>query len=146
MKWWLGKDDEWTFDRIIEYLKNYEVVHVGTDSKYYSQGTKFATAIAVYQNPCVTYWYTKEKHPAMTREITHRLWTEVEKSIEIALSIKAALPDIKIVVHCDINSDEQFPSSTLNQSAYGYVTGCGFEYKNKPGAWCATGCADYHTR
>jgi len=146
MKWWLADEDEWSFEKIINYLKNYEVVYVGSDSKFYSQGTKFATAIAVYQNPCVTYWYTKEKQPRMTREIKHRLWTEVEKSIEVAWKIRQELPDIKIVVHCDINSDERFPSSTLNQSAFGYVTGCGFEYKNKPGAWCATGCADYHTR
>ena len=146
MKWWLAKNEEWHFEKIIAYLQNYTEVHVGTDSKYYAQGTKFATAIAVYQNPCVTYWYTKERQPAMTREITRRLWTEVEKSIEIALLIRSKLPNIKIVVHCDINSDAQFPSSTLNQSAYGYITGCGFEYKNKPGAWCATGCADYHTR
>ena len=131
MKWWLGKNEEWCFAQIIDYLSNYNEVHVGTDSKYYSQGTKFATAIAVYQNPCVTYWYTKERMPQMTREITHRLWTEVEKSITIGLSIKEQLPDIKIIIHCDINSDENFPSSTLNQSAYGYVTGCGFEYKNK---------------
>ena len=146
MKWWLADDDEWSFDKIIRYLENYDTVHVGSDSKYYSQGTKFATAIAVYQNPCVTYWYTKEKQARMPREIKHRLWTEVEKSIMIAWKIRENLPDIKIIVHCDINSDDKFPSSTLNQSAFGYVTGCGFEYKNKPGAWCATGCADYHTR
>ena len=146
MKWWLEENEQWEFEKILEYLKNYDTVHVGSDSKYYSQGTKFATAIAVYQNPCVTYWYTKEKQQYMTREIRHRLWTEVEKSIAIAWKIRDKLPNIKIVIHCDINSDDQFPSSVLNQSAFGYVTGCGFEYKNKPGAWCATGCADYHTR
>ena len=146
MKWWLDESEEWEFEKILEYLKNYDTVHVGSDSKYYSQGTKFATAIAVYQNPCVTYWYTKEKQKFMTREIRHRLWTEVEKSIAIAWKIRDKLPNIKIIIHCDINSDDQFPSSVLNQSAFGYVTGCGFEYKNKPGAWCATGCADYHTR
>ena len=47
MKWWLADDDEWSFEKIIKYLKNYDTVHVGSDSKYYSQGTKFATAIAV---------------------------------------------------------------------------------------------------
>ena len=146
MKWWLDEDDEWGWDRIIEYIKRYEEVHVGTDSKYYSHGTKFATAIAVYQNPCVTYWYAKERSNDVPREIRYRLWTEVEKSLEVAWKIRERLPDIRIVVHCDINSDERFPSSSLNQSASGYVTGSGFEYRNKPRAWCATGCADYHTR
>jgi len=145
-KWFLADEGEWSFDKIIQYVSKYDTVYVGSDSKFYSSGTKFATAIAVYQNPCVTYWYTKEKQLAMTREISHRLWTEVEKSIAIAWKIKEKLPEIKIIVHCDINSDEKWPSSTLNASASGYVTGCGFEYKNKPGAWCATGCADYHTR
>tara|TARA_X000000950_G_scaffold265540_1_gene339937 strand:+ start:864 stop:1304 length:441 start_codon:yes stop_codon:yes gene_type:complete len=146
MQWWLEEDDEWTFEKIIEYVSSYEEVHVGCDSKFYSHGTKFATAIAVYQNPCVTYWYSKERSATTPREIRYRLWTEVEKALVVAWKIRESLPDIRIVVHCDINSDERFPSSTLNASASGYVTGCGFEYRNKPGAWCATGCADYHTR
>tara|TARA_Y100000592_G_scaffold65996_1_gene102621 strand:- start:3839 stop:4279 length:441 start_codon:yes stop_codon:yes gene_type:complete len=146
MRWWLEKDEEWDFSKIISYIKDFDTVHVGCDSKYYSSATRFAIAIAVYRNPCVTYWYTKHKDPHMTREIPHRLWTEVEKAMEVARMIREKLPNIKIEVHCDINSDEQFPSSKLNQSAMGYVTGCGFAYKNKPHAWCATGCADTHTR
>ena len=146
MRWWLDKDDEWAFDDIIDYVKDYDTVHVGCDSKYYSSSTRFALAIAVYQNPCVTYWYTKHRDPDMTRDIPRRLWAEVEKAMSIASMIRAKLPSINIEVHCDINSDKAFPSSTLNQSAMGYVTGCGFTYRNKPGAWCATGCADSHTR
>ena len=146
MRWWLEKNDEWSFDEIIEYVKDYDTVHVGCDSKYYSSSTKFASAIAVYQNPCVTYWYTKERDPNMTREIPRRLWSEVEKAMAIAMKIREKLPDIRIEVHCDINSDTAYPSSTLNQSARGYISGCGFVYRNKPGAWCATGCADFHTR
>ena len=69
-----------------------------------------------------------------------------EKAIEVARMIREELPDIKIEVHCDINSDEKFPSSRLNQSARGYVDGCGFVYKSKPNAWAASGCADTHTR
>ena len=146
LKWWLADDEEWTFDQIINYLKKYDTVYIGCDSKYYSTATKFATAIAVYQNPCVTYWFAKEKDFGMSREIPHRLWAEVEKSIQIAHLIRKELPNINIEIHCDINSDEKYPSSKLNASAQGYITGCGFGYKNKPGAWCATGCADYHTR
>ena len=81
MKWWLADEDEWDFEKIISYLKNYDTVHVGCDSKYYSHGTKFATAIAVYQNPCVTYWYSKEKSQSMTREIRHRLWKESKRLV-----------------------------------------------------------------
>lgn len=146
MRWWLEQDEEWSFDRIIEYVSDFDTVYVGCDSKYYSSSTKFAIAIGVYHNPCVTYWYTKHKDPTMSREIPHRLWTEVEKAMEIAQKIRDKLPHIEIEVHCDINSDDKFPSSKLNNSARGYITGCGFVYKNKPDAWCATGCADTHTR
>jgi predicted RNase H-related nuclease YkuK (DUF458 family) len=146
MKWWLEDEGEWSFDQIINYVKNYDEVHVGCDSKYYSHGTRFAIAIGVYQNPCVTYWYTKVIDKTTSREINHRLWQEVEKAIQVALQIQEKLPNKKIVVHCDINSDDRFPSSSLDQSAMGYVTGCGFEYRNKPHAWCASGCADHHTR
>ncbi len=146
MRWWLDNDNEWSFNEIIEYVKDFDTVYVGCDSKYYSSSTRFAIAIAVYHNPCVTYWYSKERDPTMTREIPHRLWSEVEKAMEVAQQIRDKLPNITIEVHCDINSDDQFPSSRLNASAMGFVTGCGFTYKNKPGAWCATGCADSHTR
>lgn len=146
MRWWLDEDDEWSFDRVIEFVANFDTVYVGTDSKYHTQGTKFATAIGVYRNPCVTYWHSKEISYSMTQQIKHRLWTEVEKSLEIAWKIRERLPNITIEVHCDINSDTKFPSSTLDSAAMGYVTGCGFVYKNKPGSWCATSCADYHTR
>ena len=146
MQWWLEENEEWTFDNVLEYLKDYDEIHVGCDSKYYSQGTKFAIAIGVYQNPCVTYWYTKSRNKDVSRDIRYRLWLEVEKAIEVAMKIQKKYPEKSIVVHCDINSDERFPSSCLNQSAQGYVTGCGFEYRNKPHAWCASGCADHHTR
>jgi len=146
MRWWLEDDDEWNFEDIIEYVKDFDTVYVGCDSKYYSSSTKFAIAIGVYHRPCVTYWYAKHKDPKMTREIRRRLWAEVEKAVEVAWKIREKLPFINIEIHCDINSDDQFPSSKLNQSACGYVTGCGFSYKSKPDAWCATGCADTHTR
>jgi len=146
MRWWLDEENEWNFEDIIQYVKDFDTVYVGCDSKYYSSSTRFAVAIAVYHNPCVTYWYSKQRDANMTKEIPHRLWTEVEKSMEIATKIREKLPDIKIEVHCDINSDDKFPSSKLNQSAMGYVSGCGFVYKSKPYAWCATGCADTHTR
>ena len=146
MKWWLDENDEWTFEDIVDYLKDFDTVYVGCDSKYYSHSTKFAIAIAVYRNPCVTYWYSKHRDRKMSREIPYRLWAEVEKAMAIAQEIRDRLPTINIEVHCDINSDEQFPSSKLNASARGYVSGCGFVYKNKPNAWCATGCADGHTR
>ena len=146
MRWWLEENEEWAFKDIIEYIKEFDTVYVGCDSKYYSSTTKFAIAIAVYRNPCVTYWYAKQRDSKMTREIPHRLWTEVEKAMAVASKIRENLPFINIEVHCDINSDEKFPSSRLNHSARGYGTGCGFEYKSKPNAWCATVCADTHTR
>ena len=146
MRWWLEEGNEWTFDDIVDFVKDFDTVYVGCDSKYYSSSTRFAIAIAVYRNPCVTYWYTKERDPDMSRAIPHRLWSEVEKAMAVASMLRERLPNIHIEVHCDINSDESYPSSKLNQSAKGYVSGCGYTYKNKPGAWCATGCADSHTR
>ena len=146
MKWWLDNNNEWTFENIIEYIKDFDTVYVGCDSKYYSNSTKFATAIAIYRNPCVTYWYTKEKDRKMSRDIPYRLWAEVEKAISVANMIRDKLPNIDIEIHCDINSDSRFPSNRLDNSAHGYVSGYGYTYKNKPGAWCATGCADSHTR
>jgi len=146
MRWYLDEDNEWSFKKIIDFVKDFDTVYVGCDSKYYSKGTRFATAIAVYRNPCVTYWYSKEIDRQVSREIPYRLWSEVEKAMEVAHMIRAELPNVNIEVHCDINSDSKFPSSRLNRSAQGYVNGCGYTYKNKPSAWCASGCADSHTR
>mgnify|MGYP001408671807 CR=1 FL=1 len=87
MKWWLDDNDEWTFEDIVDYLKDFDTVYVGCDSKYYSHSTKFAIAIAVYRNPCVTYWYSKHRDHKMSREIPYRLWAEVEKAMAIAQKI-----------------------------------------------------------
>ena len=92
--WWLEKDDERSLDKIINYVKHYDTVHVGCDSKYYSKGTKFAIAIGVYQNPCVTYWYSKSIDRSMKRDIKMRLMSEVEKAIEVAWKIREKLPNI----------------------------------------------------
>jgi predicted RNase H-related nuclease YkuK (DUF458 family) len=146
MRWWLEEGDEWDFEDIIKYVKDFDTIYVGCDSKYYSSSTRFAVAIAVYHNPCVTYWYSMYRDPDMVRDIPRRVWSEVEKAMEIARMIREKLPTVSIEVHCDINSDSQYPSSCLNQSAKGYISGFGFVYKAKPNAWCASQCADTHTR
>ena len=146
MGWWLSKEDEWSFEKIIEYLRNHDVVYVGSDSKYFSSHVRYASAIAVYRNPGVTYWYTSKRAYGVPGDISTRIWTEVNDSMELAWKIQEILPGIQVVVHCDINSDPRFASYRFNQPVRGYVTGCGFSYVNKPAAWCASGCADNHTK
>ena len=146
MRWWLNEGDEWSFDKIIEFVKDFDVVYIGSDSKYFSSCVRYASAIAVYRNPGVTYWYTSKREYNVPGDIRTRIWSEVNDSMSLAWKIQKALPNIKIEVHCDINSDERFASNRFDQQARGYVTGCGFSYINKPYAWCASGCADNHTK
>ena len=68
MRWWLEEQEEWNFEDIIAYVEKFDTVYVGCDSKYYASATRFAIAIAVYHNPCVTYWYTKTRDPHMTEK------------------------------------------------------------------------------
>lgn len=144
--WYLDPDDQWSLEKIVDYCEPFDTIHVGCDSKFYSGGTRFALAIAIYLNPCVTYWHATWNDKNMRRDIKYRIWEEVELSIALGFKLQELMPTKKISIHCDINADSRFPSHSLNTSAKGYVEGCGFEYKNKPGSWCATGCADYHTR
>lgn len=143
---WKLNDRLYTSDELLEILKAHETVIVGSDSKYFSQFVKYASVICVFSNPGITYWYQVDKEKNKPGDIRTRIWTEVQKSVDIALWLQDCLPTTTITVHCDINSDPRFASNRFQAEAMGYVTGCGFKYVGKPDSWAASGAADWHTK
>tara|TARA_B100001250_G_C19637692_1_gene716754 strand:- start:156 stop:599 length:444 start_codon:yes stop_codon:yes gene_type:complete len=143
---WKRDGVEYTSLEILDILSGHDEVYIGSDSKYFRQFVKYATVICVNLNPGITYWYCSSSERNVAGDIRTRITTEVNKSMDVALWISEHMKDIKISVHCDINSDPRFASNRFHVGARGYITGCGFEYVSKPDSWAASGCADWHTK
>lgn len=132
-----------------EYCKNHGNIEVmvGTDSQNKGTKTTYSTIIAMYDRGdgdhghgahCVfKRWNTPREKVRATR-----LLKEVEESINIAESLRAAGICVKYV-DIDINPNPKFKSSEVYTAAYGWVTGAGFECRYKTLGPLITTLADY---
>jgi predicted RNase H-related nuclease YkuK (DUF458 family) len=78
--------------------------------------------------------------------MVQRLTEEVSKSIEIGMAIGEQVPNVKLELHLDINSDRRQTSAKMLDSMTGWVKAIGFDYKVKPYAWASSTIADIHTK
>ena len=143
---WKRGSEEFNLNDLVDLLKNCKSITIGSDSKYFRHYTRYSTVICAIIDSGTTYWHRDTREYNMAGDIYTRIWAEVDRSMEIAFQVRDILPDIDIVVHCDINSDPRFGSHRFYDNAKGYVTGCGFEYVAKPYSWAASGVADWHTK
>ena len=147
MEIWYRDGIKYTIEDLAQILQKYDKVIIGSDSKYYRKYVKYATVVCVHTiESGVTYWYSKSKRYNVKGDIQTRIWTEVNLSMDIALSLQEYMPLGSIEVHCDINSNPKYASNRFNVGASGYVIGCGFNYKCKPDAWAASDVADWYTK
>ncbi len=117
-------------------------LHIGTDSQNYSKHTVYVTTVVfrfVKQGAHVI--YKKDRVPKITN-IWTRLWSELERSTNLALYLKN---DCGIDVHqidLDYNDNPRYASYKLKKAAVGYVESLGFSAKTKPNLLMATGAAN----
>lgn len=121
------------------------VVHIGTDAQKHGKRMDFVTAVVVL-NPGKggRVFYTKSKNPNI-HSLQHKLFTEVGLSLEIAIALCEAVPELqdRIEVHVDANTNLRHDSANFHQSLAGMVVGHGFKAVLKPDAWCASHVADH---
>lgn len=143
---------------IIEYVKEYLKTHdnidviVGTDSQVHGSKTTFCTVIGLYDHGdgdyghgihCISKkWYTS-KYPKEQR--INRLLKEVEESINIAKVLRDNGIKIKYI-DMDISPNPKHKSSEAHPAASGWVTGEGFEYRDKSHGACVTRFADFQVK
>jgi hypothetical protein len=142
-------------DYISEYLKrdgDFQLF-IGTDSQRIRKRNVvlYAKVICIYnvgKGAHVIYSKTKRSD---VRDISTRLWWEIEYSMEIANylrenSEKVLLDEKLTSIHVDISPKLENKSNSIFQAAVGYIKGMGFICKTKPDAIAASYAADLIVR
>jgi predicted RNase H-related nuclease YkuK (DUF458 family) len=143
---------------IVEYVKNYVKTHsnidviVGTDSQVDHSKTVFSTVVAMYDRGdgehghgahCISKRWFLPKYRKEQR--IDRLLKETEESINIAKALRENGVKIKYI-DIDISPNPKHKSSEAYPAAYGWVTGEGFECRDKSQGPCVTRYADWQVK
>jgi len=127
-------------------------IYIGSDSskvrlnkKSNKWEVRYVTAFILHLDSCkggkVLYNSHRESY---RRKISMkaRLLTEVQYSVEMALSIIDCIGSRNFEVHLDINDDPNAGSSVAVKEAVGWIVGMGFNYQIKPNSFVASFVAD----
>ena len=119
------------------------VLYIGTDSQQHGDVTRFTSVIVSHEpGKGGVYAYIKYKTNRI-QALRQRLLTEAWESVALAMLVaKTAHPDIRMVVHLDVNKSTRFKSGQYMRELVGMVTAQGFGVEVKPGAWAASRLAD----
>jgi len=117
-------------------------IYIGSDSQNEGSMTTYATAVVLHWgNRGANALYHKETRPIVSNMFT-RLWSEVERSIEVAEYMKAhGIPHIHYI-DLDLNTDPLYLSNVILKAAIGYVESMGYVARTKPLAPAASHCAN----
>tara|TARA_B100000424_G_C22853980_1_gene455315 strand:- start:83 stop:532 length:450 start_codon:yes stop_codon:yes gene_type:complete len=131
--------------KIDHFLKKGYSIFVGTDSKVYSDCTKFVTIVGLRntqtKNGVVVYRTTEKITKFLS--LHDRLFSEVMKSINTAQEIKEKY-EVTCSIHIDVNPDENYKSNKFYDELTGLVKGCDFPVAAKHNSWAAD-IADMYT-
>lgn len=125
-------------------LENKYTLHVGTDSKQYSQRTIIVTTICFREKGHGVIVFYQKREIGNFSSISNRLIHETIVSLECAEMIRK-LFYVFPTVHLDINPIESTKSSRMLSTTVGMVEGMGYRAIVKPDAWAAD-IADMFTR
>ena len=142
---------------LIPYIQKYLLentdteLFIGCDSQNHGRSTSYATVIVLHnkgRGGHVLYSQDSTPRAKMGRQSSKtevefpRLWSEVERSIEIAEYLKSNNIKHPAFIDIDLNPDPQFKSNQALVAALGYVTSLGYSVRCKPEAVSATYVAD----
>ena len=153
MQPWLDADgNEILFDSILsvvsKYVKKGGKVYIGADSMLKTTVCTFACVIALHDKNQDVYMYFFKKHRENNptyKDLTKKINTEVELSINTAWKVHEALPGADIEIHVDIGSKKRNKTRYLVDPITGWIKGSGFSCQIKPFSW-ASALADGHTK
>lgn len=139
---------------------NHIKVVLGTDSQKKRKGVNFSTVILleiktlfedkhdiieVGRGAMVMY-----KNTFMERKfsLNEKMIKEVQMTVELAYDLLPLIDELKcdLELHADINSDPKAKSHASLNTAMGWLSGPGCEWKIKPDAYCASHTADKYCR
>lgn len=125
-------------------------VYVGADSQPFTEGTYIVVAVCLvttnktYHARCF-YKPLALREPFM--ELYTRVYAEMDSSVSEALRIREAIPNLKLVIHLDVNSKPRGYTYRWSSGLVSIVKAFGFDrVEIKPNAWCASCVADKYTK
>lgn len=144
----IGDEERFEVSNYIkEYLKlnsKYDIkLYLGCDSHNKSYTTNYVTTIVFHlgDSGCHVI-YTKEKVDKIpVEEYWTRLWGETERSVKLALYLRAQGIEIN-TIGLDFNSDPKRKSNKLVKASIGYIESFGFKARIKPDILPAISAAD----
>ena len=133
---------------ILEFVsKNPDLkIYVGTDSQNIANKTIFGSVIVFHNSTYGGHVLVSKQVDPKFASHQHRLWTEVEMSIQIANFIRQECGLEVSSIDLDLNPDPKYHSNTILRAAVGYVEGMGFTARTKPEAIVASHAADITCR
>lgn len=147
-----GSGAQVTIDHILDrinYNKNY-TVHIGTDShraKGEFKNHTFATVICLYeQGKGADYYFRRVTKEGKYTNLRQRIMDEVSYSVDTAVMLLDYIPNNRIVVHADVNSDPKHKTFNFLGQIRSWVSSVGFKFECKPDAWASSGVADKHAK
>lgn len=119
-------------------------IFIGCDSQEHDRNIDYAVSICIYDPGKGGHVIDKRTTHPLTKTNQHRLWEELNKSLEVAEELK--ILGCKITIHVDYNSNPKEMSNELYDAGIGYAASMGYEAEGKPFAFAATYCADKAVR
>lgn len=153
-RWYSGDGNITTLEQIHtvidKHSKKNGKVYIGSDSFIYKKYCVLSSVICLHgaegQSGGV-YFYKRDNLPKNDYPtLQRRILEEATQSIQLAFGISENVPDAKLELHLDINSDKRAASNKLVENITGYVKASGFNCKIKPDAWAASTIADKHSK
>src|SRR5690606_22404783 len=119
-------------------------VYMGTDSQVKRGIVEFATVIVFLREHKGGFMFINREKLTRRLGIKERMFTEVQKSIDIAYQLgpRLDLYHIDLEVHADINTNPSFGCILALKEAMGYILGMGFQFRAKPESFASTNCAN----
>ncbi len=125
---------------------------VGTDSRQLADRSSFVSVVALHRKGCGGRYYWHQFYRRRFQALRPRIQVEAEASLRLVTELTEALdprlaqltdvPDFNLEVHVDIGRNGA-TGEMINEIA-GMISGCGYEVRTKPEAYCAAILADNH--
>tara|TARA_Y100001937_G_scaffold128760_1_gene207707 strand:- start:2743 stop:3210 length:468 start_codon:yes stop_codon:yes gene_type:complete len=93
------------------------------------------------------YFWVRENYDAEKYlNLQYRIFSEVSKSVSLAMRLSERFPKANIELHIDISSKETAKTHKFVDALTGFAKSAGFNCQIKPYAWAAAAIADKHSK
>ena len=153
--WHTGNGDQIGFEEILleikGYIKSGGKIFIGTDSQIKGDSIVFASAICLHgsfkDRKYATYFFSKSR---LEREeysaLRYRIMQEVQRSIDLAISLIEKYPSADVEVHVDVGLTKKSATRKYVDTINGWLKGMGIGCKMKPDSWASSAIADHHIK